>query len=157
MMNSLVVYYSRFGNTKQVAEAIAEVLSSKGSARVLDMRSLSVSDLKDLDLLVAGVPTHRMNLPDDVRVLLRRFPRRILRSTYLAAFDTSYKMSRWLEHFTAARKLMSRLRRLGGKRIVRPETFHVVESQGPLYEGEVERAKAWASSIVTRVKGRVHR
>jgi flavodoxin len=153
-MKSLVVYFSKFGNTRQVAEAIAETLGSAGPARVISMDRLGVSDLQEVDLVVMGSPTHRMNLPQAVRPVLETLPRRVLRGKLVAAFDTSYKMSRWLAPFTAARKLAGRLRRLGGKRVVPPETFHVVGRDGPLYEGEIERARTWAASILQRVEAR---
>jgi flavodoxin len=151
-MNSLVVYFSKFGNTKKVAEAIAETLKSEGSVRVISADQLAASDLNEVDLVVMGSPTHRMNLPEAVRPVFETLPRRILRNVPVAAFDTSYKMSAWLARSTAARKLDRRLRRLGGKRVVPPETFHVVEREGPLYDGEIERAKEWAESIPGRLK-----
>jgi len=147
-MNSLVSYYSEFSNTAQVAEAIGEALEKTGTARVVDLKRLTSSDLKGIDLLVVGVPTHKMNLPKAVPRLLRTLPRKTLgRDARFAAFDTSYKMSRWLRPFTASHKLSSRLRRLGGKRAVPPETFHVMGREGPLYDGEIERARSWATSI----------
>jgi len=60
-------------------------------------------------------------------------------------------MSSWLARFTAARKLDKRLRQPGGKRILPPETFHVVEREGPLYDGEVERVRVWAGSILEQL------
>jgi hypothetical protein len=93
-----------------------------------------------------------MNLPEAVRPVFKRLPRRILRDTHVATFDTSYKMSWWLNHFTAAKRLARELRKLGGRRIVPPETFHVVGREGPLYEGEIERARAWAASILARLR-----
>ena len=107
-----------------------------------------VEDLKDVDLVVMGTPTHNMNLPEAVRPVFEQLPKRILRGMPVAAFDTSYKMSAFLSRFTASKKLARKLRKLGGKRIVPPETFHVVARQGPLYEGELERAQDWASSIM---------
>jgi flavodoxin len=151
-MNSLVVYFSKFGNTKKVAEAIAETLKSEGPVRVISMDQLAASDLNEVDLVVMGSPTHRMNLPEAVRPVFETLPRRVLRNVPVAAFDTSYKMSAWLARFTAARKLARRLRRLGGKHVVPPETFHVVEREGPLYDGEIERAKEWAASILGRLE-----
>ena len=152
-MNSLIVYYSEFGNTAQIAEAIGEVLEAAGTARVVDLKRVISSDLHEIDLLIVGVPTHRMNVPEEVRGRLKSLPRHTLaRSARIAAFDTSYKLSRWLKPFTASHKLLSRLRRLGGKRIAPAETFFVMEKQGPLYEGEVERAKTWATSIVTKLQ-----
>lgn len=155
-VKSLVVYFSKFGNTQKIAEAIAEILRSAGFVHVITTDQLSVSELKDVDLVVMGTPTHRMNLPEVVRASFEILPRRILRSASVAVFDTSYKMSRWLTPFTAARKLAHRMRRLGGKSIVPPETFHVVEREGPLYEGEIERAKTWATLILKRVEERAH-
>jgi flavodoxin len=153
-MKSLVVYFSKFGNTQQVAEAIAETLASAGPVRVISIDQLSVSDLQEVDLVVMGSPTHRMNLPQAVRPVFETLPRRVMRGRPVAAFDTSYKMSRWLAPFTAAHKLAPRLRKLGGKRVVPPETFHVVGREGPLYEGEIERARTWAASILQRVEAR---
>jgi hypothetical protein len=101
--------------------------------------------------VVMGSPTHRMNLPEAVRPVFEALPRRILRKTPVAAFDTSYKMSAFLARFTASKRLDRSLRKLGGKRVVPPETFHVVEKQGPLYDGEIDRAKVWAASILERL------
>jgi len=151
-VNALVVFFSKFGNTKKVAEAIAETLESEGPVCIVPADQLTGSDLNDVDLVVMGSPTHRMNLPEAVRPVFETLPRRILRDTAVVAFDTSYKMSRWLAHFTAARKLDRKLRKLGGKRVVSPETFHVVEREGPLYDGEIERAKAWATMIMGKLE-----
>jgi flavodoxin len=115
------------------------------------MDELEASDLKDLDLLIMGTPTHRMNLPEDVRPVFERLPRRLLPKTPVATFDTSYKMSPFLAGFTAAKKLARKLHKLGGKRVVRPETFHVMEKEGPLYDGELERAEKWADTILKKL------
>ena len=153
-MKSLVVYFSKFGNTQKIAEVIAEELGSAGPVRLISTNQLNTSDLEEVDLVVMGSPTHRMNLPEEVRPVFGSLPRRILRDMPVAAFDTSYKMSRWLTPFTAARKLASRLRKLGGKRVVPPETFHVEGREGPLYEGEIERARMWAASILEQLERR---
>jgi flavodoxin len=148
-MNALIVYHSEFGNTRQVAEAIAEVFQQKGAVRPLGADQLTAADLQDVDLVVVGTPTHRMNLPEAVRPVFEALPRRILRGVPIAAFDTSYKMSAFLARFTAAKRIDGKLRRLGGKRLVRPETFYVNRHhEGPLYDGEIERATAWANVVL---------
>ena len=151
-MNALVVYFSKFGNTQMVAEAIAEKLAVNGGVRTISSDELVVDDMKDLDLMVMGSPTHNMNLPKSVKPVFEKLPRRILPATPVAAFDTSYKMSWWLNQFTASKRLAKKLRKLGGKLVVPPEIFHVMEREGPLYEGEIERAQTWAASILERVK-----
>ena len=153
-MDILIVYFSKFGNTKQVAEAIAEVLGSDNSVRVISSDQLGPLDLQKVDLVVMGTPTHNMNLPKSVRPVFERLPRRILPKTPIAAFDTSYRLSAFLSRFTAAKKLARKLRKLGGKRIVPPETFHVMEREGPLYEGELERSREWTRLIMDKLNGR---
>lgn len=153
-MHCLVVYFSKFGHTQRIAETIAEQLNSESSVRVLSVDQMDARVLEAADLVVMGTPTHRMNLPEAVRSLFDQLPRRILRGKLVAAFDTSYKMSPFLSRFTAAKKLARKLRKLGGKRIVPPETFHVEGREGPLFEGEIERARAWVGSILRQVERR---
>ncbi|NIS83302.1 MAG: nitric oxide synthase [Anaerolineales bacterium] len=153
-MNTLVVYFSKFGHTQKVAETIAEEIESVGPVRLLSSDQIMASDLENVDLLVMGSPTHRMNLPEAVRPVFERLPKRILRGKPVAVFDTSYKMSPILERFTAAKKLAQKLRKLGGKRIVPPETFYVEGREGPLYDGEIERAREWSRIILERLDGK---
>ncbi|HEY47070.1 MAG: hypothetical protein AMJ88_12945 [Anaerolineae bacterium SM23_ 63] len=151
-MNTLIVYFSKFGHTRMVAESIAEGLEAVGPVRLLSSDQLTPSDLKDVEFVVMGSPTHRMNLPEAVRPIFENLPKRILRGKSVAAFDTSYRMSPILARFTASKKLAQKLRKLGGKRVVPPETFHVMEREGPLYEGEIERANTWAKAILERIE-----
>jgi flavodoxin len=100
--------------------------------------------------VVMGSPTHYQNLPKVVRPVLKALPRKILAGKSVAAFDTSLKMWGPIMLLTAAHRLLPRLRRLGGQRVVRPETF-LVEGNGPLCDGEVERAREWAAAILRRL------
>jgi flavodoxin len=151
-MNTLVVYFSKFGNTQMLAEAIAASLSSNGNDRTMSSDDLTVDDLKNADLVVMGSPTHNMNLPKSVKPVFENLPKRILSGTSVAAFDTSYKMSWLLNQFTASKRLARKLRKLGGKLVLPPEIFHVMKREGPLYEGEIERAQTWAGSILQQIE-----
>ena len=152
-MNALVIYFSKFGNTQKVAETIAKELGRGASVQVIHSDELTTSALGNMDLVIMGAPTHNMNLPKSIRPVLERLPRRILPKTPVAAFDTSYRLSAFLSRFTAAKKLARKLRKLGGEWIVPPETFHVMEREGPLYEGELERARGWTRLILDKLNG----
>jgi len=158
-METLIVYFSKYGNTQLVAEKIGETIMAAngkdGSVRVISSDKLVIDDLESADLVVMGTPTHKMNIPEAVRPLFERLPSKVLRGKPVAAFDTSYKMSAFMARFTAAKKLNSKLQKLGGWRVVPPETFHVIGREGPLYEGELERAEEWAGSILERFDGMV--
>ena len=165
-MNTLVVYFTQFGNTKKVAEALAEVLSGAGEASALSIDELTAAELADADLVVAGSPTHYQNLPKAVRAALDTLPKRVLlggprsRGKRVAAFDTSVEMWGPLTWMTAAHRLLPKLRKLGGKPVARPETFLVARGEAPesgerqdaLVEDELERAWAWAAAILERFR-----
>jgi flavodoxin len=157
-MKALAVYFSRFGNTKKVAEAIAEVLAGAEDARAVPIDGLTADALQEADLVVIGSPTHYQNLPKEVRAALDTLPRRVLRGKRVAAFDTSVDTWGPLMWMTAAHRLLPKLRKLGGRKVARPETFLVARGEDPesgerqdaLCEGELERARGWAASILER-------
>lgn len=153
-MNTLVVHYSKYGNTQLVAETIAEAMRAAADAdsqliTVTRFEELTADDMQEVGLLVVGVPTHNMNLPKPVRPLLAELPKKALRGIYFTTYDTSYELSRWLQPFTAAKPLARKLRRLGGKIILPPETFTVQGHEGPLQDGELERVHIWVEQILT--------
>ncbi len=148
VMRTLVAYYSVFGSTQKVAEIIAAGLKANGPVRVVSLDKLAAVDLKEVDLVVMGTPTHYNGIPKAIRPVLESLPRRILKQKPAAVFDTSRKQSGWWVKFTASHRLASKLRRLGGKLVVPPQSFLVEGREGPLLEGEVERIKAWPAKIL---------
>lgn len=155
-MRVLIVYSSKFGNTRRVAEAIAEVAKQAGDTRVVDIEQLAASDFEGVDLVVMGSPTHALTLPAAVRSVLAAQPPGLLAGKSVAAFDTTVKP--WpLRHLRASPKLLRQLQRLGGRPVARPKTFFVrmIGAQQPgevnlLLEGEIERARAWAGKVLER-------
>lgn len=157
-MKALVVYFSKFGNTRRIAEAIAQTLSRAGEARAVSIDQFTASDLGDVDLVVMGSPTHYQNLPKAVRPAFEALPKNALAGKSVAAFDTSLKMWGPIMLMTAAHRLFSKMRKLGGKRAIRPESFLVKKSDlrpdgeiDLLCDGEIERAREWAATILSRV------
>lgn len=146
-MKAVVVYFSKFGNTHRIAQVVAEGLGANVQVEVIPLEALVPKAGRDLDLLVMGVPTHVMNLPKPVRPLLDALPKKVFKGVQVAAFDTSYEMNWFLNLFTAAKRLGQVLRKMGGRAVVPPETFIVSRREGPLADGEIERARAWAQSI----------
>ena len=147
-MNASVVYFSNFGNTKLIADTIAKELQKVGQVRLIPMQEFTPASIEGTDLVVMGVPTHVMNLPKAVRPILEGLPKRMLTGVKVAAYDTSYAMSWFLNLFTASKRLLPKLRQLGGQKVANPEIFVVSGREGPLVEGELERAKDWARLIL---------
>lgn len=149
-MKTIVAFHSLYGNTKLVAEAVAEGLRSKAVVELSQLGQLKVADLEGVELLVVGTPTHNAGIPMDVRAIVRKWPKGCLTGMRVEAFDTSLKMNWFVDLFNpAAPKLAAELRRLGGTPLGQAQSFWVSGREGPLAEGELERAKAWGQALAS--------
>jgi len=82
-----------------------------------------------------------------MRELLDKVQGSALTGTKVAAFDTRLD-KRWVGVFGfAAGRLAKSVKEKGGTLLGSPEGFFVEKTEGPLKEGELERAAAWAKEI----------
>ena len=142
-MKALVVYDSKFGNTKIVAQEIAQAL---GGADALFCGDVRERELEGIDLLVIGGPTQGHGLSHDLRTFLDRLAVERVRDMRFATFDTRLTWPRFLAG-SAATQAAKHLTKKGAHMLVGPESFMVKESKGPLLDGELSRAKEWATQV----------
>ena len=145
-MHSVVVYDSQFGNTEAVAQVIARTLGEFGPARAAHVHETTVTQLRNIDLLVLGCPAQGGSGTSALRIFIDRLPPEVMRGPKIACFDTRMHAPRWLGRF-AAPELARRLKKLHVQLVAPPEGFYMKRRQGPLEAGEVERAAEWARSV----------
>ena len=123
-MRALVVYESMFGNTRQIAEAVAEGLSTGATVEIADAVTHGAPS-KDLEI---GIRSWLGTLP------VGGHPQDF------AAFDTRVDV-----HLIpgAASRAATRAARKLGFRTSKPESFLVEGYEGPLAAGELDRAREW--------------
>jgi flavodoxin len=146
-MRALVIYDSVFGNTKKIAQAIGSVLGERAAVHLAKVGEEESVDWSEFELVVMGGPIHRVNLSAAMKALVKEIPKRALRGASVAVFETCYRNPRW-QRGAAAGKLGRKARKFGGQLVVPVESFFVVGREGPLEEGEEERAKQWAHTIL---------
>ena len=156
-MKALIVYDSFFGNTEQVARAMGNALGSQADVNVLRVGDVKPEHLTGLDVLVVGSPTRAFSPTPAIKKFLGNIPRRGLQGVQVAAFDTRIALSdvdsRVLPVFVkvfgyAAKPIADRLTKKAGELGLAPEGFFVKGTEGPLKEGELERAAEWAKQII---------
>lgn len=167
-MEIAVVYESMFGNTRDVALAIAAALREHGEVAASEVGVTEVGSVDGVDLLVVGGPTHMHGMStatsrkaaaedaeepvvsrgEGLRTWLADLAK--TKGTPAAAFDTRLPKSPLLTG-SAAKKYARRLRRRGYRLLVRPESFLVEDSEGPLVDGELERAHTWATDVAAQL------
>jgi flavodoxin len=145
-MKALVVYDSLYGNTAQVAKAIGGAISDE--TKVLPVGEVNPSDLKSLDLLIAGGPTQGGRPSKPMQAFLKELPNTAIEGVNVAAFDTRMT-TKWVKLFGyAAGKIGKALKKKGGNLLLKAEPFWVTGGKGPLKEGELERAAQWTKELV---------
>lgn len=145
-MNTLVVFESRFGNTRHIAELVARRLETYGKVHLTPYTAYTPALLEGVDLLVLGGPTQAHG----VTVEMRRFvsdmqpPAKPFKA---ATFDTRVKGPIFLWG-SAAREIAIHLERNGFTIVAPPESFLVTLTKEPvLYAGEEGHAQEWAATL----------
>ena len=169
-MRARVIYESLYGNTERVAQAVARGLAGRSDV-VVDVVEVSAADgsLDGIDLLVVGGPIHawgmsRASTRDSARQDAQRLGLAVVSreggirdwldrlvgappGLQAATFDTAIRLSRWFPTGSAARPAAKRLARLDIPAVAAAEHFYVEAKEGPLCEGELERAEAWGAGL----------
>jgi len=165
--DALVVYESMFGNTQQVAQAVAEGMAGFLSVEVVEVGAAPAGLPGETALLVVGAPTHafgmsrpntrqdaaRQGAPDalvsptiGVREWLAELEPAAQSRTAAAAFDTRIRVPL---PGSAARAIRRRLRNLGFTLAGPARTFSVKGTRGPLADGELDAARVWGRALAS--------
>ena len=156
-MKILIIYDSVFGNTKLAALAMGSALGISEEAGVFQVGSVKMEQLSGLDLLLVGSPTRGFRPTEAVTKFLKAIPQGALKGVRAAAFDTRIApgdigspILRLLVRAGgyAAKPIVGLLVKKGAQIIAPPEGFCVEKSEGPLKQGELERAAEWAKGLV---------
>ena len=176
-MRAVVIYESMFGNTRRIAEAVADGLARFVEVRLARADEVGEGDLAGVDLVVVGAPTHAWSLPrantrqgalatarrgdndlvlepaadtaPGVREWLATLGRLGVRG---AVFDTRFHAPR-LVTGRASRAIARALRHDGVEVVSAPQSFFV-DRRNHMRAGEEERARAWGERLGAAVAGR---
>lgn len=168
MKQALVVFESMFGNTEEIAEAVAAGLRTGLTVDVVEVGSAPLVLGDEVELLVVGGPTHAfsMSRPStradaakqgaDVQAAagigLREWVDQVGKGSArpaVVAFGTKVKRPRLPG--SAARAALTRLRRAGFRTLESAENFYVGGTKGPLVDGELDRARNWGAKCAAEV------
>lgn len=153
-MKTLIIYDSVYGNTQKIAQAIGDNLT--GEVKVVQVGSINASEVSSFDLIIVGSPVHGGRATPAIDAFLKQLPAHSLEGKSVAAFDTRFEAEeqgiglRILMNVIryAAERIARELTKKGGSLVAEPEGFIVEQKEGPLRQGELERAGHWAKSMM---------
>jgi flavodoxin len=155
-MKTMVVFDSVFGNTEKVAREVAGALGAYGEVILARVGETRPEQMVGLDLLLVGSPTRAFQPTLEIKKWVRAIPQGALNGVRVASFDTrvditavnSTVLTALVKVFGyAAEPIAAGLKRKGGTAAGSPGAFIVLDKEGPLKDGELERAAAWAQAI----------
>ncbi|MFA6099055.1 MAG: flavodoxin family protein [Patescibacteria group bacterium] len=151
-MKSLIIYDSQFGNTEKIARAIGQALGS--DAKIMRISEAAEEDLKNIELVIAGSPTQGGRPTPAFKKFFSEIPASALKNIRAAAFDTGIPAQGQkvflrfvINFFGYASKRLAAALEAKGANVIGAETFFVQGREGPLQEGEIERAEKWGEQI----------
>ena len=158
-MKAVVLYDSYFGNTEKIAQAIGKALGTAKTVSVVKVDQAKREMLDGIDVFIAGSPTRAFSPTPTVKSFLKKIPANGLNGVKVAAFDTRLPMDENVPGFLkfmvkmfgyADKPLQDLMVKKGGRVSVQSQGFFVKESEGPLQDGELERAVDWAKAITAK-------
>jgi len=149
----IVIYESKYGNTKLVGETIAEGMREVEGieAVVSEVKEVDLSKISDYEAILVGSPTHIGGPTWGVKRFIGKLGKLPLEGKFFAAFNT-YLLDKSFEQ--ATKKLERRIsEKVPGLKPVSPGlSIRVQGMKGPISEGELPKCREFGKKIATQMK-----
>ena len=151
-MKVIVVYESKYGNTKLVAEKIIEGMKQvQGIETVLsEVKEVNLNQISDYDAILIGSPNHIGGPTRGVKSFIDKLSDFPLKGKLFTVFDTYLG-----NNFEKAVKKMEKNvnEKVSGLNMIAPSlSIRVQGMKGPIVEEELPKCKEFGNKIATQIK-----
>ena len=151
MTRVIVVYESKYGNTKLVAETIAEGMREVGGIETIvsEVKEVDFDKILDYDVILIGSPNHLGRPARSIRKFIDKLGKLNLNGKQVAVFDTYIGK----DFEKAVKKMEKRINEKapGLKLIVPGLSIKVQGIKGPILDEELPRCKDFGHKIATQI------
>jgi flavorubredoxin len=148
----IVVYESRYGNTKLVAETIIEGMRQvKGvEAFLSEVKEVDISQVSSYDAILVGSPNHIGGPTRGVKKFIDKLGKLNFGEKLFAVFDTYLGK----DFEKAVKKMEKRINeKASGLKMIAPGlSIRVQGMKGPIAEGELSKCKEFGKKLATQIK-----
>ena len=146
-MKALIVYDTKHGNTKKVAELIGEGLKTVEGNTVLveNVKEIDVNKDETFDLILIGSPNHVGSHTKSVKKFIKGLPNASLKGNSFAVFDTY--MGKDFEK--ATRKMEKQITNVipNMKKVSSGLSIKVGGMKGPIVDDELPKCKEFGIKL----------
>ena len=151
MEKVLLVYESKYGNTKLVAEAIAEGLKGVKGKLILmyELKEIDLRQPVDFDMILIGSPNHMGGPTQGIKKFIDKLGTLDIEGKYAAVFDTYIAK----DYEKAVKKMEKEInQKVPRLKLLTPGlSIRVDGMKGPITEGEIPKCKEFGANIATRL------
>jgi len=151
MANVIIVYESKYGNTKIVAETIAEGMGqvSENKITLRELKDVNTKQLVDFDLILIGSPNHMGGPTGGIKKFISNLGKLDLKEKHAAAFDT-YMAG---DYEKAVKKMEKQItEKVPELRLLTPGISIRVEGmKGQITEGELPKCRDFGIRIASQI------
>ena len=152
MTKVIVVYESKYGNTKLVAETIIEGMKETGGieTELSELKEVDLNKIPDYDAILIGSPNHFGGPTRGAKKFIDKLGKLDLKGKMAAVFDTHIGG----DFEKAVKKMEKRINeKVPGLKLLAPGlSIKVQGMKGPLVEGELPKCKEFGSEIAAQIK-----
>ena len=152
-MNVLIVYETKFGNTKKAAETIAEGMKEgeQIETEVVNVNDVDYSKVRDFDAIIIGSPTWAGNCTDTIKNFINELAGLSLNEKSYAVFDTNSGIPLLSKAVKKMEKLVGK-KMPSLKKILPGLPVRVKGTKGPIVEGELPKCHNFGKEIALNLQ-----
>ena len=152
MAKVIIIYESKYGNTRLVAETIAGAMSEVSGIEItlIELKEIDLNMLNQFDAILVGSPNHMGNATKSIRKFIDGLGKVNLEGKPAAVFDTYIGN----DFEKAVRKMEKQMGKTApGLKLAAPGlSIRVERMKGPVTEGELPKCKEFGVKITTKLK-----
>jgi len=148
-MKVIILYDSKFGNTKKVAMSLNRGLESGGlHVDSISIQDFDISKLKNYDIVGIGSPTHNRGLSKPMKVFLSKIKHINLKDKKGFIFETKFSVP---FSGSSAKKITKYLNTMKIEVLYPKITANVLEMKGPLEENTLSKMEEIGLDIAEKL------
>ena len=152
MAKAIIIYESKYGNTRQVAEQIAEGMRQvhRIEVNLTEVGQVDVNAVTNFDAILIGSPNHIGRQTGSIKKFINKLGKLDVKGKYAAVFDTYMA--------TDYEKAMKKMEKQINEKV--PElmlltpglSIKVDGMKGPITEGELPKCKEFGINIAEKLR-----
>ncbi len=153
-MSVLIVYESKYGNTKKVAETIGEGITEAGKEiHLTHVKEVENDTVKDFDVILIGSPTYVGSPAKSIKKFIKSLVDMSLQGKSYAVFDTQMGGTGGGFLRNTVKKMEEQIEKTipDLKKIISGLQVGVKGIKGPLSDGELSRCKNFGIELIKKI------